>query len=242
MKESTQPRPRLPPELSLHIIDIVHMSNWETGHFADAALASSTLSACALTCRSWRDHAQYRLFTHIQLSDTLALKSLTDVIRASPRLGIYVESIILHCDPDSEGSAHPILLFPALLHGLLPHLQRVWIFASGFHERGIAPPLHYHFPIWLSSFQTVTTFILGGTTFASFSTFLRVVNAFPRLTELSLGSVKWQTVGRLPPFMRPVPVQPGSESLPSNRRQFLPQLRELTVRVLSYPRLYERCN
>ena len=123
----------------------------------------------------------------------LDVRSFIDVVRANPRLGTYVERIdLFHDYPNSADSA--TASFPAALKGLLPRLKTVSM--SGLNAetttKATSLPLHPHFPSWLASFRTVTTFTLYSVIFASFGEFLRIVNAFPLLRMLELGwGVGW---------------------------------------------------
>ena len=225
----------IPTEVCENIVDQLYSS-----YFSEELENFAALRSCALVCRDWSVRAQKVLFYTVHLPDAPSLYRFAAVVRGRQYLGGYVHEVSL-IGRALHTSASVLSLFPAVLAGKLPNFQEIYIThlleSDSWYPAGSDSPkaktlpyipLHLHFSAFLSSFTAPSTLLhLDHITFYSFTEFARMVHALPNLEELRCYSIKWITLGRLPPFMEPV----------DNRERHLPHFAP-KLQVLE---VYEPC-
>ena len=82
---------RLPTDLYLSIIDVLGEANFH----ALSLSTISTLTHCALVCRSWRARSQFWLFRCIYVDNVEQLRKLAAVLDAVPSFALNVIRIRL---------------------------------------------------------------------------------------------------------------------------------------------------
>ena len=229
----------IPTEVCENIIDMLYSPEMIDGQVAN----SNTLCRCALVCRAWRVRSQRMLFYCVILHDSATLQRFATVLTAGPHLGDYVHQLTL-VGRTLHNTANPLSLFSILLLGKLPRLRHLATRAIGEDEDWFVPaykpvtekplpytPLHPRFPLFLSTFTTVTRLDLNGVTFQTFGDFARTINSLPALHYLICYLVHWVILGSLPFFMHRL--ENGS-SIP-RPPSFAPELKWLsTVRSSLY--------
>ena len=200
----------LPVEVCENVIDMLYSLV-----LRDQLEYTRTLRSCALVCKAWRVRSQRNLFYSVVLHSTEAVHKLASVLDTGPHLRDYVREVLL-IGRTLHTTSSPLSLFPIMLYRKLPRLVRLitkhvtdeedWYPTTCTNETAKPSthlPLHPRFPLFLSSFTTVTRLVLIDVTFVHFNEFLMMVNALPALRQLWCQSVACMTLGPLPMYTKP---------------------------------------
>ncbi|EJF60583.1 hypothetical protein DICSQDRAFT_161982 [Dichomitus squalens LYAD-421 SS1] len=191
-----QPTIPLPIEIYEQIIDSVGIGVGARDYVVSVARA--TLCSCCLTCQAWLPRSRALLYKSITLkaprpSDLqISFQKLVRTILDSPLIAALVENITLSELSASKSGVASVL--PILLIGRLPHLRTFTI-----HETTLV--VSPGFCSSISSFPALETLKLATVMFPNISAFRRLLTALPRLRDLTLDNVFWQTVGAVPETM-----------------------------------------
>ena len=229
--------PRVPLEVCERIIRAVY-----DNRFSLVPVALTTLSACALVCRTWRAPAQKVLFKLIIIRDKDSLYRFASLLDASPELGSYVLRLQL------RGRLHvpysPVVLVTTVLRGRLMNLRRIDIVELGPGSKAatVVPlsegkskkelktlPLHRYFPSLVASISHIRQLGLKEIRFSSFGELARMLNKLCNLESLGCQRVSWDVLGQELPCMTK---NHWDSQLPG--ATFLPNLHGLAVRLRNF--------
>ena len=202
---------RLPVEVCENVIDMLY-----SGVFQEQAEHNRALHSCALVCKAWRTRSQRNLFYSVVLYGTGAVCKLAAVLENGPHLCDYVHEVLI-VGRTFHTATNPLSLFPVVLHGRLPKLQKFsvqhiadgykWPYHRTSDSETTKPlehlPLHPRFPRLLSAFTAVNYLLIYGITFRHFNDFLAMVNALPALRDIGCQNVGCITFGSLPMYTKP---------------------------------------
>ena len=212
----------LPTEVWEMIIDWFSPDICHASPLADI----STLRHCSLVCRAWRIRSQLRLFHSIYLGNLHSLHSLRKILWGGSAVSHYVREITL-IGSSIHAGLNIFASFPTAFRGKLPNLNKLYIahFPKAMHavDRPMqCIPFHPFFPSLFSSFTEVTFLRLASITFATYSDFAKMINAFANLKALTCEDLRWNMLGPLPACMM------GRQGTYSSCN-FASRLEELTV-------------
>lgn len=181
----------LPIKICEQIIDAVAGPAWGDGIWVETnSTVDMDLGSCGLVCRSWLPRSRRLLYHHVVLDGTSRTSQFTSSLSGSPFLGNLVNELTLRSpvylnnkDPDPNLNwvykAASVLLPPYLKS--LGLLRLFGLF-----------PLHPTFPVRLSRFAIVKMLVLlelGPN--ISFRDMVQLINRFPKLQRLVIGSCYW---------------------------------------------------
>lgn len=157
-----------------HIIDIVSQTFLQFSR-------RQTLSACALTCRSWVPRSRLHLYSSVFL-DTDQIKAFIVSMALNPSNGRFVRRLVLRGTYDRPKRQADLILVPVRLPDRLPNLVHISFFDIRFSV------LHSSFFDHLCRFRKVRCIVCSGATSSSLHRVAQLVRCFPRLERLrSLG-------------------------------------------------------
>ncbi|EMD32757.1 hypothetical protein CERSUDRAFT_126564 [Gelatoporia subvermispora B] len=195
---------RIPPELADRIIDYLHDD-------------TASLKTCSLTCLSWVPSSQYHLFSTVKLISPEDYVAFALLLALSPRLGQYVETMVLETYPEvPEGT---------LLGDIAAHLGRV----TRLFLTGADVPINAH---TFAQLGPVAELTIGGP-FARLADVAALFTAFPRVRDLAVMTLRCSEKGphALPalPLRRLRLHRSCSAVLPVLVREPAPEMEDLTT-------------
>ena len=181
-----------PIEVYEPIIDAVHWHSNDAGGDRFRVMRG-VLCRCALTCQAWLPRSRVLLYRSITLysspgrtCDRRVVRRLANTIHASSFIADLVNHLtISEASASKSGIASvlPFLLVDSLpkLHTLIIQETTLVVGAAFCHSMG--------------SFPALTTLNLATVMFANVCALRRLLAALPKLRDLQLDNVFWQTVG-----------------------------------------------
>ncbi len=177
-----------PVEIYEQIMDCIPSS----GAGEDGICATrSALYSCALTCQAWVPRSRFLLYCSITLyasgaSPHYDVRRLADTIISSPLIADLVKDLTISETSASKSGIASIL--PLMLVDRLPKLHTLTI-----RETTLVVSAAYCHSI--ASFSALATLNLATLMFANVSALRRLLAALPKLRDLTLDNVFWQTAG-----------------------------------------------
>ena len=179
------PRRMIPLEVCERIIDVIptlHVPDNTT--IENSQLRRSTLTACALTCRSWLFRSRYHLHQDIMIFDKGQLDRFFAILRTSPSVGTFVRNVRTGSRPQSKKAEDWVHLIPVYLAGPLSGLQALAIQACNWRV------VHPSFFVAVAQFRTVTRLVLQTVKIGSSRELTRLVFSFPALEDLTIREIE----------------------------------------------------
>ena len=198
----------------------------------------STLTQCALVCRTWRPRAQYWLFRRVQIYDVPSLHRFAEILDASPTIGHNVREAALYCGiggrefpADGIAELFPVVIAPRM--SALRDLSMIGMSSRDLesdHEPEVSPHLAFQFPLLPHvQLDTVVRLHLESLTFPTVADFARLLLAFVNVEELVCEWIGWTIPGDI--------LDDTALQAENPRRRYVDRLRNLSVRppLRSFP-------
>ncbi|KZT64412.1 hypothetical protein DAEQUDRAFT_610577 [Daedalea quercina L-15889] len=141
---------------------------------------------CCIVCKAWLPRCRLHLWARITLRGHQELRTFSRLLSKYRDFGNHVVELTL----DLTGSRWQS--FPLILVDKLPKVQQICSRNQSVNDDDQGPPLHPQHLTALSSFRSLSTWIVSGLSFQTMASFIRMCAAFPRLECLHCCGTKWR--------------------------------------------------
>lgn len=151
---------------------------------ANQELRRNTLLACALTCRAWLFRSRYHLHRDVKMFDKHQLERFVGVLRDTPDIQTFVCTLSTGSRPQRGKIEEWLHLIPLYLAIVLRNLYTLRIHNCDWRA------LHPSFFMAIKHFTAVTSLTLQTVKLGTSRELVKLVFAFPSLTELTIREVQ----------------------------------------------------
>ena len=188
-----------------------------------------TLTACALVATWWTGPSQRRLFSSVAIHDDNYQRWVNNVVRSESKghLLKYVHSL-WHCrswDPRTKHQMRDLARDSGEYLSALRNIRSLTLFNTRVENIG-----EKGFRICFSAFRETLTHLFLNSFTTSFSALVTLVDYFPNITTLELGSpVLEPEVGQVPSFSRPLRGKMHVHEVRDDHLEFFDQFAKLNM-------------
>ena len=209
----------LPPEILDKILE--HVPRTRKGR--------QTIVACALVATWWTGPSQRRLFSSVVIDRSNYRRWMKSVVLPGPKTHL-LESVrsLHHTCSQNPGNTCGMGHLAQDTREYFPALRNLR--SLTFAHIGITHAKEAEFHARFSAFHETLTSLILGTITTSFGAFVTLVNYFPNITTLQLGSVALEAdEGPIPSLSRPLRGRIHFHDVQANRLEFLDRFAKLDL-------------